>query len=107
MKKKTKVEAPIAPSFIATGFLVMKDAQPCTIENVSGRRKGGVLKPRTNEAEIIAHFLKLRDARRAIQRTENCLAELRGSMIEDWARQRAPFLFEAGKFTIQPLGRQA
>ncbi|MBI5689289.1 MAG: hypothetical protein HZC55_04270 [Verrucomicrobia bacterium] len=105
--KKSKEEKPLAPSFVATGFLVMKDGQPCTIENVSGRRKGGVLRPRGSEDEMVAHFLKRRDARRAIDRTSACVAELRGSMIEDWARARVPALFVAGHFTIQPLGRQA
>ncbi|MBI5768725.1 MAG: hypothetical protein HZA93_13085 [Verrucomicrobia bacterium] len=107
MKKKRAEEKPIAPSFIATGFLVVKDAQLCTIENVSGKRKGGVLRPADVETDTIAHFLKRRDARRAIERTENCSAELRGSMIEDWARERAPFLFVAGKFSVLALGRQA
>lgn len=107
MKKKTTVEKPIAPSFIATGFLVTKSGHVCTIENVSGRRKGGVLKPREKPEEVVAHFLKMRDARRAIARTAACLAELSGSMIEGWARERAPFLFVAGEFTILPLGRQA
>lgn len=105
--KKPKQEKPIAPSFVATGFLVLKDSALCTIENVSGKRKGGVLKPATVETDVIAHFLKLRDARRAIERTKACAAALRGSMIDEWARERAPFLFVAGTFTILPLGRQA
>lgn len=108
MKKKPKEEKPIAPSFVATGFVVIKDTQLCTIENVSGKRKGGVLRPLVNiEAEVVAHFLKRRDARRAIERTEHCAAEVRGSMIEDWAKERAPFLFEPGRFAVLPLGRQA
>lgn len=106
MPKKNSEEKPIAPSFIATGFLVVKNAQPCTIENVSGKRKGGVLKPADLETDTVAHFLKRRDARRAIERTEHCSAELRGSMVEDWARERAPFLFVPGKFSVLALGRQ-
>lgn len=107
MKRKPTVEKPIAPSFVATGFLVTKAGQVCTIENVSGRRKGGVLKPRDRAEEVVAHFLKMRDARRAIARTAACLAEFRGSMVEDWARERAPFLFVEGEYSIAPLGRQA
>lgn len=107
MKKKHAEEKPIAPSFVATGFLVTKANQPCTIENVSGRRKGGVLKPAHLDTDTVAHFLKLRDARRAITRTDKCVRELSGSMVEDWAKARAPFLFEPGAFAIVPIGRQS
>jgi hypothetical protein len=105
MKKKPKTEKPITPSFIATGFLVMKGVSPCTIENVSGRRKGGVLKP-ASCVDTVAHFLKRRDAWRAINRTIACAGELRGSMIEDWAKERAPYIFEPGEYSVAALGRQ-
>lgn len=107
MKTKRADDKPIAPSFVATGFLVTKSDQLCTIENVSGMRKGGVLRPAKLETDTIAHFLKRRDARRAIERTEKCRGELIGSMVENWARERAPFLFVAGKFNVLALGRQA
>ncbi len=105
MKKKTTVEARIATAFLTAGYLVALDGRPCTIANVSGLRKGGVLFP-AKEGELVAMFLKVRDARRAKERTERCVAALRGSLIEDWMRERAPALFAGGVFTVMPLGRQ-
>ena len=101
--KKKKEETPIAPSFTAVGFIVTKAGAPCSIENISGRRKGGVL--RAGVAPVAA-FLKLRDARRAIKRTERCVAALRGSLVSEWAEKQAAWLFEPGDFAIVALGRQ-
>lgn len=104
--KKKDTDAGVHAHLVTDGFIVLKAGRACTIENVSGKKKGGVLKPVATEKELAARFLKWRDARRVIERTERCAAALRGSMIDEWARERAPFLFEPGQFTIQPLGRQ-
>jgi hypothetical protein len=105
MKKKSKEEPGIAPSLTTAGFIVLKAGQPCTLENVSGKRKGGVLRP-LQAGQLTVMFLKWRDARRVITRTERCVAMLRGSLVEEWARKNAGFLFEPGEFVILPLGRQ-
>lgn len=102
MPRTKKDPAGIAPSFTTAGFIITQDGKPCTIANVSGMRKGGLAIPGTP----VAMFLKKRDARRAASRTARCVAALRGSMIEEWARQNCPALFAGGKFEIEPLGRQ-
>lgn len=105
MKKKTKVESGLAAEFLTAGYILTQDGRPCTIANVSGMRKGGVVLPAT-EGQSVAMFLKVRDARRAVSRTAKCIAAFRGSMVEDWAREKAPALFTGGPFVIVPLGRQ-
>lgn len=105
MSKKIKTEAGVAAAFATAGYIITQDGRPCTIANVSGMRKGGVVLPVAG-AQPVAMFLKPRDARRAASRTERCVVALRGSMIEEWAREKAPALFAGGPFVILPLGRQ-
>ncbi len=31
---------------------------------------------------------------------------LRGSLVEEWARTKAPLFFSGGEYTVAPLGRQ-
>jgi len=71
---------PLAASLVTTGYIVTKAAQVCTIVNVTGLHRGGVLLPGSPAVEC----LKKRDARRAIQRTERAV----------------------GEFTIVPVARQ-
>ena len=88
---------------ISTGVLNLgDDSAPCTVVNISGLRKGGLLLP----GEPVAMFGTLRDARRAITRTQSAVKHLRGSLVEEWARTKAPLLFSGGEYTLAPLGRQ-
>ena len=105
MKKKTKPETGVATAFVTAGYIITQDGRPCTIANVSGMRKGGVVMPATGE-QLVAMFLKVRDAQRAKARTERCVAAFRGSLVEEWAREKVPALFAGGPFVIVPLGRQ-
>jgi len=100
--KKKKSETPIGPRFLTAGHLVLHGGLPCTVVNISGLRKGGLLLP----GEPVAMFGTLRDARRAITRTQSAVKHLRGSLVEEWARTKAPLLFSGGEYTLAPLGRQ-
>lgn len=91
---------PLAASLVTTGYIVTKAEQVCTIVNVTGLHRGGVLLP----GVPVVEYLKKRDARRAIKRTERAAARLRGSLIDDWPRLNQ--LLAAGEFTIVPVARQ-
>ncbi|MBI5771898.1 MAG: hypothetical protein HZA93_29265 [Verrucomicrobia bacterium] len=110
MKKNHPKPEPIAASFTTAGYIVLKEGLPCTLANVSGLHKGGVLLPHSagsgQAGAPVAMFLKLRDARRAIARTTRCVERLRGSMIEEWARKSVPLLFIDGNYDAVALGRQ-
>lgn len=101
MPKKSKAPGRIAASFVTSGYYVTKGGALCTLTNVSGRTKGGLLLPGTPTVE----FLKMRDARRAITRTETAAATLRTSLIREWDRVQE--LIAPGDFEVQPLVRQA
>lgn len=100
MPKKPKAPGRAAASFVTSGYYVTKGGALCTLTNVSGGYKGGLLLPGTPTVE----FLKLRDARRAIERTESAATTLRTSLVRDWDRVQA--LIEPGVFEVQPLVRQ-
>ena len=52
----------------------------------------------------VVSFHKMRDARRAIDRTERGRDSLQGSLIDTWDRIQA--LFAGGAFEIKSLGHQ-
>lgn len=97
--KKSK-ESPLAASLKTTGYIVTKSDRVCTLANITGSHKGGVLLP----GAPVVEFLKPRDARRAIQRTERAAKALRGSLVDSWERLQP--LFAPGSFEIQPIARQ-
>jgi len=84
------------------GFIVMKGGKPCALLNVSGLNRGGVLLP---GAPVVC-FLKRRDVRRAINRSSRIAETITGSLIETWARERAPEIFEKTAYEILPLAKQ-
>lgn len=91
------------PPLKTVGFIVLKGTQPCALLNVSGLRRGGVLLPGAG----VVMFNKRRDARRAINRTERVVSLIKGSMLEDFVRAKAPGLFDASAaYDIQPLLKQ-
>lgn len=100
-------ETALAAVVTTVGYIVLKGGRPCGLVNVSGLHRGGVLIAQTSDTQPAIFFLKRRDARRAISRTERCVNGLRGSMIEDWAWDKCPTLFATGEFTIVPAGRQS
>lgn len=100
MKAKTE-EAPLSAPIKLVGYIVTQGGKPCTLANVTGGHKGGVLLPGTP----VVQFLKPRDARRAIERTERAAEALRGSLIDQWDRLQT--LFHGGAFDVKPLGRQS
>lgn len=92
-----------SPPLKTVGFIVLKGTQPCALLNVSGLRRGGVLLPGAG----VVMFNKRRDARRAINRTERVIALVKGSMLEDFVRAKAPGLFDVYPlYDIKPLQKQ-
>jgi hypothetical protein len=98
--KKKSEEAPLSAPIKLIGYIVTQGGKPCTLANVTGAHKGGVLLP----GSPVVQFLKPRDARRAIARTERVAEALRGSLIDTWDRLQS--LLGGGAFEIKPLGRQ-
>lgn len=103
-KRKTKTQ-PAEETFVAAlipteSHIVTRDGRPCTVINVSGVHKGGVLVP----GSPVALFARPRDAKRAIDRTVAARTTLDRSLIRDWPRLR-PFL-GGGKFESMPAGHQ-
>lgn len=103
-KRKSRQPQPeetFVAAIIPTEFhIVTRDDKPCTLINVSGLHKGGVLLP----GSPVAAFSKPRDARRAVQRTVTAREKLRDSMLSDW-KQLKPFL-SGGRFDVVPAGHQ-
>jgi hypothetical protein len=85
------------------GAIVTKGGVPCGLLNVSGLNRGGVLLP----GEPVAMFLKPRDARRAVARSKRVAEQIEGSLIETWARERCPQIFDrTAAYEILPLAKQ-
>lgn len=107
MKTRKKAEAPeafVAAVILTECYIVTRDRQPCTLINVSGMHKGGVLVP----GAPVVTFSKPRDARRAMQRTEATREKLSDGMPEvvAWLRERFPDFLEGSKFEVVPCGHQ-
>lgn len=103
MSKRKKGELPpmmIAAVILTEAHIVTRDGRPCTITNVSGLSKGGVLQP----GSPVALFTKVRDGVRAIDRTERVREILRTSLLSG---QKELEDFLAGeKFELLPCGHQ-
>jgi len=85
------------------GYFVLKGGAPCSLLNVSGLNRGGVLLP----GEPVMLFLKPRDARRAVDRSKRIAKQVTGSLIETWARERCPQIFdESAAYTVIPVAKQ-
>lgn len=83
------------------GYIVTKGGKSCSLLNVSGLKRGGVLLP----GGPVIMFLKPRDARTAISRTKRVAGQIVGSMLEDWVRDRCSELLDSQPYEIQPLVR--
>lgn len=85
------------------GAIVTKGGVPCSLLNVSGLNRGGVLLP----GAPVAMFLKPRDARRAVERSKRIAKQVTGSLIETWARERCPQIFdEKAAYEVLPIAKQ-
>lgn len=104
--KKPK-ETTLAASIHVVAYIVLKGGRPCSLVNVSGLHRGGVLLPQAGDISPVISFLKKRDARRAVGRTQRCVDNLKGSMLEEWAWNKCPNLFATGEYAVVPVGRQA
>lgn len=102
MAKKSDLTLIAAP-IETIGALVTRDGAPCKLVNVSGLHRGGVLMP----GAPVAFFLKLRDARRAIQRTQRVRDTLRTSLVADFLRQHVPSFLDGEAFEVVTLGKQS
>lgn len=100
--KAAKPEALICAHVVIVGHAVFRDGQACKLVNVSGSHKGGVLLP----GVPLITFLKVRDAERAIERTERVRHSMRTSLVSEWIRSQVPSFLEGSKFTVEPVGRQ-
>lgn len=100
MSRKKLEEAPLAAPIALVGYIVTQGGKPCTLANVTGGHKGGLLLP----GQPVVQFLKPRDARRAIERTERAAHALRGSLVDTWDRLQS--LLHGGAFEVKQLGRQ-
>ncbi|ACB76664.1 hypothetical protein [Opitutus terrae] len=100
MKSKHQDEHPLAAPITLVGYIVTQGGKPCTLANVTGSHKGGLLLP----GAPVVQFLKPRDAKRAIARTTRAADALRGSLVDTWERLHS--LFHGGVFEVHPLGRQ-
>jgi hypothetical protein len=67
------------------GCIVVQGGLPCTLYNAACSLRGGVLLPRRDK-EPVVFFPSLRDARRAISRTQRISRALEGSLVDDWLR---------------------
>jgi hypothetical protein len=102
-KKKAQMKEAFIAAVIPTEFyIVTRDSKPCTLVNVSGMHKGGVLIP----GQPVIAFGKMRDVRRAINRTERAREKLRGSLVSEWMRQQFPSFTDGATFEIVPGGHQ-
>jgi len=99
-KKQKPQEHPLSTPIKLIGCIVTQGGRPCTLINLTGGHKGGILLP----GSPVVSFLKHRDARRAIERTERVRDSLQGSLIDTWDRVQA--LFAGGAFEIKSLGHQ-
>lgn len=103
MPRKAKPEELVISAHVETiGHAVLRDGQPCKLVNVSGSRKGGVLMP----GAPVVSFLKVRDAERAIERTERVRRTLRGSLVADWLRELVPSFLAGEQFTVVSIAKQ-
>lgn len=100
MKPRNQEDRAIAATIDLVGCIVVQGGKPCTLINVSGSHKGGVLIAGTP----VISFLKPRDAQRAVERTERVRDTLRGTLLDQWDRLQP--LFHGGAFEIKLLGRQ-
>lgn len=87
------------------GYYVTKGEKPCTFKNVTGSYRSGILVPAKRE-EPAAFFNKIRDARRAVRRSESAAKLVVGSIVEEWAKSHSPSYFDGTPFEILPLGKQ-
>ena len=92
----------IAAHVVTVGHLVLRDGLPCKLVNVSGSRKGGVLMP----GVPVISFLKVRDAERAIERTEQVRDSLSTSLVAEWMRAMMPSFLNGEKFAVAPIAKQ-
>lgn len=85
------------------GYIITKGGALCSLLNVSGLNRGGVLLP----GEPVAFFAKPRDARRAVERSKRIAKQVTGTLIESWARERCPQIFdEAAAYAVVPVAKQ-
>lgn len=102
-KKQQAEIAPYVAAIIPTEtHIVTRGGRPCTLINVSGGHKGGVLIP----GSPVISFTQVRDARRAVERTKLVQKKVCGSLVEDYFRQQIPSLLDADAFEILPVGHQ-
>lgn len=101
-KRPKREEAFLAATIPTEHYIVVRDGQACTLINISGGRKGGVLLP----GVPVVTFAKHRDAERAIERTEAARATLRSSLVADWMAARLPSFLEGANFAVVPCGHQ-
>jgi hypothetical protein len=85
------------------GYIVTKGCELCSMLNVSGLSRGGILLP----GKPVVFFTKPRDARRAISRSKRIAKQVAGSLIEPWARERCPQIFdESTGYAVVPVAKQ-
>ena len=102
-KKKSKKPAAFIAAVIPTEhYIVLRDDRPCSLINVSGMAKGGVLLP----GSPVVTFAKHRDAERAIERTEKARMALRSSLVSEWMCQQLPSFLDGLSFAIVGAGHQ-
>lgn len=106
MKSRKKKSAP-PPAFVAAvipteSYIVTRDDRACTLINVSGMPKGGVLLPGVPAVT----FAKHRDAERAIDRTRRARESLHGSLVSEWLSTQIPSFLDGISFEIVPIGHQ-
>lgn len=101
-KRDAKPEPFVAAAIPTENHIVTRDGRPCTLINVSGMAKGGVLIP----GSPIVTFAKCRDAARAIERTIVVREKLSSSLVSEWMTKQIPSFLSGKKFEIVPAGHQ-
>lgn len=81
------------------GHIITQGGKPCTLHNVAGTKRGGVIMP----GAPVAFFGTPRDAKRALKRTRTLAENLRGSLVDKWPLL-AP-IFSAEPYEIVPVVR--
>lgn len=97
------------------GYYVTKGSVPCAFQNATGSYRGGLLvpvngliKPSPAPLPATAFFNKLRDARRAMNRSRHMAESVKTSApwLSDVLRKQVPSYFDGEPFAIWPLGKQ-
>ncbi|MES2697265.1 MAG: hypothetical protein V4773_27620 [Verrucomicrobiota bacterium] len=101
--RKTQPQEMFVAAVVSTeSHVVTRDGKVCTLINVSGFHKGGVLQP----GSPAVMFDKPRDARRAVVRTIRAREKLRGSLVSQWLLEQLPSFIDGEKFEVVPCGYQ-